>query len=222
MLFICKRVSSIQEALGLAVTRLGRLLAFWFLIALVAILSGFIISLPLFLLSAIGSSNLLFGLCIILLSLVFLILLIGAFSFFILVPYVLILTNMPFFQTIKYSVCLVKKRYLKTLGFLGLLILGSFVASVVFGVLLILPQFIVFTIAPSLQWVFSLAWVFVSSLISLFIVLPLTAYYLNAVQEEKMQENQEDPKETEPSVNKANKSSTEQDEDGPVIISNIR
>ena len=193
VLFVCKRTNTIKESFFKALPYLPRLFGFWlFLVLLFVVFTG-VFSLPVLGAVLISDSNILLGLTLLLVFPLYIVATFATLIFFALTPYVLILSNTPFLQAFSASYQLIRKRFWKTCGYMLLLALISVIISIVAGLLLLLPQVILLAILPSLMWITTLIWSLVSALISIAMVVPLTAFYLNACYElgQQIQQSEE-------------------------------
>lgn len=180
VLFICKRVETVGQALKAGLVLLPRFLGatVLFIVAMTALVL-LILLVPMGLLYLFNAQAALYGIVLLVFAPLILIGAAVAGVYLSLWMYPLILTDQPMLEAFRTSYYLVKGRFWNTLGILVVLglINTAFAVAAMLGLGLI--SVLASLTAPGLAGLFSFLWVPVKALMALVFQLPLIALYLN-------------------------------------------
>ena len=182
ILFVCKRADTPVDALLTAWGRpFLRLLGGGLLYSFAAMLL-FVCCMFLFMFGGAwytADNTFISSVVFILLSLLVMVLLVGVFVYFCLLPYFLILTDISVFSCFRLAFGLVWGKFWQTFGLILLLMLISLAINMLGGIVLVILTFILSLALPSLAGLFSLLWIPVTGLTTLALQVPLLALYLD-------------------------------------------
>lgn len=193
VLLVCKRAQTPAEALGMGLGRFPRLFVGMLLygLALLAI-TLLATALGLGLLFLLGSQNDAAWAAAVLIGLVWLVTLLAAGIYFILLPYQLILTDESYADSFRRAYALVKNRFWQTLGTAFLVSLIASVLSVILTLVLWLCAMIGGLAFSGFTYLFSFLGILPSALAALIYQVPMIALYIDRLSAMRQDEAETD------------------------------